>query len=106
MNDAIEGIIVRRIPSRVIKFHIKDKTWFNEDCKRANLAKQEAYQLWRRNCSDITWNNYVILRNDAQETYAAAERVFFFSFSYGWEYRTGTMFPFSSLHPSRKGKEM
>ena len=45
MNDGFERIIVRRIPSRVIKFRIKDKAWFNEDCKRANLAKQEAYQL-------------------------------------------------------------
>ena len=74
MNDGFERVIVRRIPFRVIKFRIKDKAWFNEDCKRANLAKQEAYQLWRRNCSDITWNNYVSLRNAAQETYAAAEK--------------------------------
>ena len=44
------------------------------DYKRANLAKQEVYQLWRRNRSDITWNNYVNLRNAAQETYAAAEK--------------------------------
>ena len=38
------------------------------------MAKQEAYQLWRRNHSDITFNNYVNLRNAAQETYAAAEK--------------------------------
>ena len=68
MNDGVERIIVRCIPSQVTKFHIKDKAWFNEDCKWANLAKQEAYQLWRRNHSDITWNNYVHLRNAAQET--------------------------------------
>ena len=37
------------------------------------MAKQEAYQLWRRNCFDITWNNYV-RRNAAQKTYAAAEK--------------------------------
>ena len=74
MNDGFERIIVRRIPSWVIKLRIKDKAWFNEDCKRANLAKQEVYQLWRRNRSDITWNNYVNLRNAAQETYAAAEK--------------------------------
>ena len=74
MNDGFERIIVRCIPSRVIKFHIKDKAWFNEDCKRANLAKQEACQLWRRNRSGITWDNYVNLRNAAQETYAAAEK--------------------------------
>ena len=75
MNDGFERIIVRRIPSQVIKFCIKDKALFNEDCKWANLAKQEAYQLWRRNRSDITWNNHVNLRNAAQETYATAERV-------------------------------
>ena len=73
MNDGFERIIVRRIPSQVIKFRIKDKAWFNEDCKLANLAKQEAYQPWR-NHSDVTWNNYVNLRNVAQEIYAAAEK--------------------------------
>ena len=31
---------------------------------------------------------------------------FFFFFFYEWEYRTGTMCPFSSLHPLRKGKEV
>ena len=41
---------------------------------RLTWLKQEAYQLWRRNRSDITWNNYVNLRNTAQETYAAAEK--------------------------------
>ena len=30
---------------------------------------------------------------------------FFFFFFYEWEHRTGTMCPFSSLHPSRNGKE-
>ena len=29
------------MPSRVIKLHIKDIVWFYEDCKLANLAKQE-----------------------------------------------------------------
>ena len=29
---------------------------------------------------------------------------FFFFFFYEWEHRTGTMCPFSSLHPSRNGK--
>ena len=58
MNDGFERVIARCIPSQVIKFCIKDKVWFNGDCKRANLAKQEVYQLWRRNCFGITWNNY------------------------------------------------
>ena len=74
VNDGFERIIVKHTPSQVIKFCTKDKAWFNEDCRQANLAKQKAYQLWRRNCSDITWNTYVNLRNAAQETYDAAEK--------------------------------
>ena len=31
---------------------------------------------------------------------------FFFFFFYEWEYRTGTMCPFSSLHPLKKGNEV
>ena len=34
------------------------------------------------------------------------ECLFFFFFFYEWEHRTGTMCPFSSLHPLRKGKEV
>ena len=30
----------------------------------------------------------------------------FYFFFYEWEHRTGTMCPFSSLHPLRKGKEV
>ena len=30
----------------------------------------------------------------------------FIYFFYEWEHRTGTMCPFSSLHPLRKGKEV
>ena len=34
------------------------------------------------------------------------ESMCFFFFFYEWEHRTGTMCPFSSLHPLRKGKEV
>ena len=81
MNDVFEGIIVRRIPSRVIKFHIKDKAWFNENCKRANLAKQEAYQLWRRDCSDITWNMLFSYKNKYHYTYPNTYIALYFSYA-------------------------
>ena len=36
-----------------------------------------------------------------------SHRIFiYFFFFYDWEHRTGTMCPFSSLHPLRKGKEV
>ena len=74
LSASIVEVIDRRVPSRVIAFRSKDKAWFNEDCRRAHLEKQEAYNLWRRNRSDITWNNYARLRSVAQEVYDIAER--------------------------------
>ena len=74
LNAAIVAIIDRHIPSRIVTFRSKDKAWFNDDCRRAYLEKQEAYNLWRRNRSDLTWNNYVRLRSDAHEVYGLAER--------------------------------
>ena len=74
LSAAIIEIIDRHVPSRVLTFRNKDKAWFNDDCRRAYLEKQEAYNLWKRNRSDLTWNNYVRLRSAAQEVYGLAER--------------------------------
>ena len=79
LNTAIVEIIDRHIPFRNITFRNKDKAWFNDNCRRAFLEKQEAFNLWRRNRSDLTWNNYIRLRSDANEVYRVAER----------EYNTG-----------------
>ena len=49
LSNIIVEILDRRIPSRVVTFCNKDKAWFNNDCKRAYLEKQEAYNLWKRN---------------------------------------------------------
>ena len=74
LNAAFVELIDRHIPSRVTTFRNKDKAWFNDNCRRAFLEKQEAFNLWRRNKSDFTWNNYVRLRSDAIEVYKVAER--------------------------------
>ena len=42
------------------------------------------------------WGPYCTMRR---------RRAFFFFFFYEWEYRTGTMCPFSSLHPLKKGMQ-
>ena len=44
-NDICTKIIDKHIPSKVINFRNKDKAWFNDECKRAYLKKQEAYHL-------------------------------------------------------------
>ena len=74
LSNIITDIIDRRIPSRVINFRKNDKAWFNNECRRAHQEKQEAYHLWRRNPSDLTWNSYVRLRAAASRVYASAEK--------------------------------
>ena len=54
LSNIIVEILDRRIPSTVVTFRNNDKAWFNNDCKRAYLEKQEAYNLWKRNRSDLT----------------------------------------------------
>ena len=76
LNNHLDTIMERRIPSKILKFRLKDKPWFNADCKFAYHQKQEAYHLWRRNRSDFLWQNFVELRSRAQEVYENAERTY------------------------------
>ena len=70
LNDKIRSILDCRIPFRMIKFRT---AWFNDDCRRAHIQKQEAYNLWKRNRSAFLWDNYVHYRAAAQRVYNAAE---------------------------------
>ena len=76
LNDNIKSIIDRRIPFRMIRYRTKDKAWFNDDCRRAHMQKQEAYNLWKRNRSAFLWDNYVHYRAAAQRVYSSAEEEF------------------------------
>ena len=73
-STTCEGIIERHIPSRIVTFRNKDKAWFNAECRCAYLDKQEAYHLWQRNRSQLTWNQFTRHRAVAEEVYASAER--------------------------------
>ena len=74
LDNICTDIINRRIPFRVINFRHKDKAWFNENCRQAHQEKQEAYHLWRRNPSQLTWSNYTHLREAADAIYGAVEK--------------------------------
>ena len=76
LNQYLTPIIERRVPSRMLHLRIKDKSWFNEDCRHAYHLKHEAYNLWRQNQSHFTWQNYVTLRGEAQAIYAQAEKTY------------------------------
>ena len=43
LNSVLNGIIVRRVPSRTIKVRPQCKPWSDEECYLAKRAKEEAY---------------------------------------------------------------
>ena len=48
-STTCDGTIERSIPSQIVTFRNKDKAWFDADCRRAYLDKQEVHRLWQRN---------------------------------------------------------
>ncbi|KAK3894304.1 hypothetical protein Pcinc_001927 [Petrolisthes cinctipes] len=74
LNNSLLEILNRRVPSKLIKSRIKDKAWFDDDCKRAFNNKQAAYHRWRRGRNQLLWDDYIHLRSVAQRVYSNAER--------------------------------
>ena len=76
LNDTLVSIIRRRVPTKVIKSRMKDKAWFDDECRSAYQDKQEAYGLWSRNRSPSLWENFERLRDHAQTPYDNAQTVY------------------------------
>ena len=58
----------------MIRFRIREKVWFNDECRRAYSDKQQAYKLWSRDKKSRTLQtNYTRLRSRAMHIYAEAE---------------------------------
>ena len=73
LNKKLLEISERRIPTRTIRSRLRDKVWFNDDCRRAQRNKQEAYRAWSRRRSNENWIEYVRLRGVAQRVYSVAQ---------------------------------
>ena len=76
LNDLLSSIIERIIPSKILKFRVNDKPWFNAECKLAYHEKHEAYHLWRSNHSEFLWQNFTEFRSQAQNVYEWADRAY------------------------------
>lgn len=74
LNSALSDIIVRRVPSRIVKHRQGDKPWFNDLCERAYCDKQAAYRQWKRDNTRQSWIRFAELRVQAQAIYTEAER--------------------------------
>ena len=62
LDAALLTIIEKHVPFCILHFRLKDKAWFDDNCRRALQDKQEEYFYWRGNRSELTWNNYTRLR--------------------------------------------
>ena len=73
LNDALLTISNRRIPTKIIRSRSGDKAWFNDECRRAQRDKQEAFCFWSRTRTREAWNGYAHLRSVAQGVYSEAQ---------------------------------
>ena len=74
LTEVLVDIMERRVPSRTLRRRLRDKPWFNDNCRRAYRAKQQAYRRWTRGGRDQSlWDEYLVLRSEASSVYAEAE---------------------------------
>ena len=73
LNSVLLDLKSRFVPMKILKARSHDKAWFNDRCHQAYRDKQTAYNLWSRNRSRMCWENYVEMRNLANQVYNEAE---------------------------------
>ena len=69
-------LVVRYVPTKVIRVRNNDKPWFDDQCRRAFDLKQEAHLRWTRDRSRVNWEEFVICQVRANETYSEDKRQF------------------------------
>ena len=52
---------------------LKDKPWFDDQCRHAFGLKQEAHLRWTRDHSRVNWEEFVRYQVRANESYSDAE---------------------------------
>ena len=67
-DRAIGEVIGRYVPKTVLQSRSGDKQWFEASCQRAYDAKQTAYRAWCRAHNAEHWDQFVLVRAEAQRT--------------------------------------
>ena len=73
LNVKLLDMKSRFVPTKNIKARSHDKAWFNDHCRQAYRDKHTAYNLWSNNRSRLCWENYIEMRNMANNVYKEAE---------------------------------
>ena len=96
LNNHLSSIIERRIPSKILKFCLEEKPWFNAECKLAYHEEQEAYHIRRCIRSEFLWQNFTQLRSRAPVVHERVERT----------YNEGVSFDFNLLQIRSKPRSI
>ena len=102
MDLFLGKLLLRKI--KLSKLNLFDYSPFRVSRKRHLLQKRRRNSTKMRAVSHAVSALLQILVT--RRKLKLSDMNFFFFFFYEWEYRTGTMCPFSSLHPLKKGKEV
>ena len=76
LNEQLSLLIGRYVPTTVIHVHIKDKPWFDNQCRHAFGLKQEVHLRWTRDRSRVNLEEFVRYQVRANETFSEANRQF------------------------------
>ena len=55
LNEHLFRLVIRYVPTMVIRVSNKDKPWFEDQCRHAFGLKQEAHLRWTRDRSRVNW---------------------------------------------------
>ena len=69
-------LVVRYVPTNVIRVLNMDKPWFDDQCRHTFCLKQDAHLRWTRDRSRVNWEEFVRCQVRADETYSDAMRQF------------------------------
>ena len=76
LNEHLMLLVGRFVPTKIIRVHNKDKTWFDDQCRHAFGLKQEAHLRWTHDGSRVNWEEFVHCQVRANKTYSEAKRQF------------------------------
>ena len=70
LNEYLLVLVLRFVPTKIIRVCNKDKPWFDDQCRHAFGLKQEAHLQWTRDRSQVNSEEFVHCQVRANETYS------------------------------------
>ena len=59
LHEHLSLLVVRCVPTKIIRVRNNDKPWFDDQCRHDFGLKQEAHLRWTRDRSRANWEEFV-----------------------------------------------